>query len=51
MAADKGHVDAMLSHGRGVPVNEKEASKYYKMAADKGQIAVMFNYGVMLREG
>ena len=32
-------------------MNKKEAAKYYKMAADKGNDDGMFNYALMLSNG
>ena len=41
----------MLHNGVGVEVNLKEAARYYKMSADKGNTIGMHNYGVMLQNG
>ena len=38
-------------HGKGVPVDMKKASHYCKLAADKGHIKSMFNFGFMLERG
>ena len=37
--------------GEGVPADVKEASRYCKLAADKGHVDAMFNYGKMLKNG
>ena len=37
--------------GNGVPVDKKEAERYYKMAIDKGVVGAMTDYGQMLIEG
>ena len=41
----------MLDNGEGVAMNKKEACRYFKMAADKGDITAMKNYGFMLEDG
>ena len=38
-------------YGKGVPADVKEASRYSKMAADKGHVEAMFKYGTMLEDG
>ncbi|KAK8865032.1 Chitin synthase 4 [Tritrichomonas musculus] len=54
MAADKGHAKAMYAYGvmlyKGisVPINETEASRYFKMASDKGGIDAMAMHAHML---
>lgn len=41
----------MLEHGQGIPQDKKEAAKYYKMAADRGNAGSMKVYGRMLEKG
>ena len=41
----------MLYKGDGIAVNKKEAVRYYKMAADKGNENAMFIYAAMLYKG
>lgn len=41
----------MLNHGIGVSVDYKEAARYYKLAADQGNLPGMSNYGVCLEMG
>lgn len=41
----------ILENGEGVPVNKKEAAKYYKISADKGCPTAMFNLATMFEEG
>ena len=38
-------------YGKGVPADVKEASRYSKIAADKGHVEAMFKYGTMLEDG
>jgi len=37
--------------GRGVPQNDSEAAKWFRLAADKGNAAARFTLGVMYGEG
>ena len=37
-----------LRDGDGVEVDNEEAKRYFKMAADKGNVQAMYNYGMML---
>ena len=39
------------SFGRGVPKDDAEAVKWYRLAADQGQANAQFNLGVMYHEG
>lgn len=41
----------MAFQGDGIPVDKKEAAKYFKMAADKGYSGAMFFYAEMLERG
>ena len=41
----------MLYNGIGVNLNKKEAAKYFKMAADEGDVSGMRNYAIMLENG
>ena len=41
----------LLYAGDGIETNKKEAARYYKLAADKGNIDAMVNYAFMLEEG
>lgn len=41
----------MLHAGDGVAMNRKEAARFFKMAANKGDSNSMYNYGMMLRNG
>lgn len=50
MAIEKGNSLAMynygflLEHGIGIPVDMKEAKRYYKMAAEKGNLFALNAY-------
>ena len=41
----------MLSEGDGIEMNKKEAARYYKLAADKGDTESMNKYSEMLSKG
>ena len=41
----------MLSDGKGVVQDYKEAVKWYRLAAEKGNAAAQFNLGNMLKDG
>lgn len=41
----------ILFEGKITAVDETEAGRYFKMAADKGQAKAMYAYGVMLYKG
>ncbi|KAK8884219.1 hypothetical protein M9Y10_043325 [Tritrichomonas musculus] len=41
----------LLEDGRGTATSKREASRYYKMAADKGQVNATVNYGQMKCKG
>lgn len=41
----------MYANGRGVPQNDREAAKWYRLAADQGLGAAQFNLGIMYVEG
>lgn len=41
----------MLSEGRGIDIDKKEATEYMKKAANKGNIYAMHLYGLMLYNG
>lgn len=45
------HYASMLQNGDGIPVNKKEATYYYKLSEDKGNINTMINYAKMLENG
>lgn len=37
--------------GNGIQADKKEAAKYFKIGADKGNLNAMNNYGIMLKKG
>lgn len=37
--------------GNGIQADKKEAAKYFKIDADKGNLNAMNNYGIMLKKG
>jgi uncharacterized protein len=41
----------MFYHGRGVPRDDVEATKWFRLAADQGDATAQFNLGVMYAEG
>ena len=41
----------MLEYGDGIGVDKKEAAKYYKMSADKGNSTSMCYHAYMLKNG
>lgn len=41
----------MLQDGDGIEMNKREASKYYKLAADQGHLESIHNYAIMLQNG
>jgi TPR repeat protein len=41
----------MFYHGRGVPRDDVEAAKWFRLAADQGDATAQFNLGVMYAEG
>ena len=41
----------MLSEGRGIDIDKKEATEYMKKAANKDNIYAMHLYGLMLYNG
>jgi uncharacterized protein len=41
----------MYYHGRGVPQDDPEAAKWFRLAADQGDAPALFNLGVMYAEG
>ena len=41
----------MYSNGEGVPENDKEALKWFQLAADQGVARAQFNLGVMYSNG
>lgn len=57
MAIEKGNSESMCNYGlmlytgNGVPMDKKEGLKYFKMAADKVLIKVMYNYEFALNKG
>lgn len=57
MAANRGNSAGMcnyvimLSHGDGIPVDKREALRYYKISTEKGDSNAMNNYGYMLDHG
>ena len=42
---------AILKDGDGISMNKKEAARYFKMAADKGQENAILNYATILKDG
>ena len=56
-AAEQGYADAqfnlgaMYGHGTGVPINYKEAIKWYLKAAEQGEAYAQNNLGHMYSEG
>ena len=57
MAADAGHTISMsrlafmLEKGEGIPVDKKEAAKYYEKSADAGDKCSICRYALMLQNG
>ena len=57
MAADQGYSVAqfnlgkMYADGRGVPRNDTEAVRWYRMAANQGNRSAQFNLGLMYEDG
>ena len=41
----------MFNNGRGVPQNDAEAMKWFRLAANQGDAEAQFNLGVMFRDG
>jgi len=41
----------MYEEGQGVPVDEQEAVRWYRLAAEQGDAAAQFNLGVMYAKG
>lgn len=56
-AAQRGHAEAqcnlgyMYSHGKGLPVDEQLAFKWYEAAAENGSARAQNNLGVIYKEG
>ena len=57
MAAEQGNADAQLilgymyDTGRGIPQNDTEAVRWYRMAAEQGNATAQLKLGVMYFEG
>ena len=47
----QGNLGVMDSKGEGVPKDDKEAVKWYRLSAEQGYAGAQFNLGVMYREG
>ena len=50
-AAAQNNLGVMFDKGRGVPQDDQEAAKWYRLAADQGAAAAQYNLGMMYLHG
>ena len=50
-AAAQDNLGRMYAHGHGVPQDQTEAVKWFRLAADQGHVSAQFNLGVSYADG